>query len=126
MSNNELQNIELMGFIVSQDSRLINLAILSKSVMQINLRKVFSQQEWNLIMNDIVCDTAMQKVITEAQRYLRESNIVASCLLITPQNYIDAAKYIVGIASATILKEYRSQSNVDTRELATIINKLQL
>ena len=104
----------------------MNLAILAKSVMQVNLKKNFTSHEWNLIMQDVVCDTAMQKVIAEAQRYLRESNTATICLLISPSNYQNLAKYIIGIASATILKEYRSRTIVSDDELLIIMKNLNI
>lgn len=124
MTTNEQQNLHIIGWMVNQDSRLINLSILDKSVMQVNLRKNFTPQEWDLIMKDIVCDSAKQKVITEAQRYFRESDTAAACCLIHPSNYMDVAKYIVGIAAATIIKEYKSKNTLSDEELADIINKL--
>lgn len=126
MTSEEQQMLTEIGWMVNQNSRLMNLAILAKSVMQVNLKKNFTSHEWNLIMQDVVCDTAMQKVIAEAQRYLRESNTATICLLISPSNYQNLAKYIIGIASATILKEYRSRTIVSDDELLIIMKNLNI
>lgn len=124
MTINEQQNLHIIDWQVKQDSRLLNFAIFAKSVMQVNLRKAFTEQEWNLIMQDVVCETAMNKVVAEARRFLYETEIRAACFIVSPMNYNDLAKYIVGIAAATIIKEYKSKTILPDEELADIINKL--
>lgn len=110
---------------VMQNKSLLDMAILAKSVMQVNLRKEFTEQEWDLIMQDSVCDTAMDKVITEAKRFMHEPSFIGACVVMSaPYSYSDMAKYLVALAAGTILKEYKSNTILPDEELADIINKL--